>query len=180
MTEGIVRKKLDRNLVLEVDLDYAEQYAGKKALPLGIPIFQMSPYIPAPGLSDNYQSIRKWYRSNIDNYGGLIIFHRSDLTRFLSKAPADAVDYLVADDETERRNHEGWVDPINEAVEIRQWIFPANAINLATVTSDFNFENVRIAIFRSGKLVGEVYYSIKLDERKIFYSHSRQSKKPGS
>ena len=175
--EGIIRKQRNRDLILEVDLDYADRHIGKKALYLGIPIFKMHSYSPTAGFSDKYQGVRKWYRNNIDTYGGIIIFHRSDLLRYLSKAQPDAVDYLVTEDEADRNNHEGWQEPDNEAVEIRQWIFPANAINMAKVTSDFIFENIKISVIKTDKLIGEVYYFVKPVEREIYYSHSRQAKR---
>ena len=77
----------------------------------------------------------------------------------------------------ERKNHEGWQEPDNEAVEIRQWIFPANAINMAKVTSDFIFENIKISVIKTDKLIGEVYYFVKPVEREIYYSQSRQAKR---
>jgi hypothetical protein len=174
----ISRKEHNHDLFLGVDLDFAKTLVGKRVIYLGIPIFKIRPYAPPPGSRDTYQGLRKWYRNNIENPGGMFILHRRDLQRSLAKAQPDAIDYLVTEDEMERDKHQNWLEPGNEALEIDQWILPASAIDNALVATDFLFERIKITIIKSGVEIDEVYYSISRKERTLYYSHHRRQKKP--
>jgi hypothetical protein len=173
----ISRKEHNRDLFLGVDLNFAQTLIGKRVIYLGIPIFKIRPYSPPPGPRDEYQGLRKWYRDNIENPGGIFILHRRDLQRSLAKAQPDAVDYLVTEDEVERDRHQNWLEPGNEALEIDQWILPASAIDNALVATDFRFERIQITVIKSGIEIDDVYYSVSPKERTLYYSHHRKQKK---
>jgi hypothetical protein len=175
--QGITREEIRSDLMLGVDLDYLDTVVGKRVPSLGIPIFRTIPYSPAPGATDKYQSLRKWYRHNIEAYAEVVIIHRSDLQRSLAKAHPDAVDYLTVEGEEERARHEGWNEPGNEAIEIENWVFPANALNHATVSLDFTFENIKVTVSKNFGPIAEVYYFVNRKERQIFYSHRVRLKK---
>lgn len=177
LEDGIKIKRKGVALVVEVDLDLISNFVGKSALKLGVPLFKISAYTPPQGMEDDYQPVRKWYRNNLADRGGLAIFHRHDLLHYLSKAQPDAVDYLVTESEEERKQHEGWKDPESEAVEIFGWVFPTNAVNASVVPTDFSATNIKISIFKWSKLIGEVYYDVVPEQRKMYYSHNRQAKK---
>jgi hypothetical protein len=175
-TDGITREELHNDLLLKVDLDYMDTLIGKRAPLLGIPIFRTQQYSPPPDSTDTYHGLRKWYRTNIEKYNGAFIIHRNDLQRSLGKAQPDAVDYLVIDDEAERAKHTGWSEPENEAIEIEQWIFPANAINHATVSLDFIFENIMVTVIKNSRPLNQIYYFVNRKERMIYYSHHEKIK----
>jgi hypothetical protein len=175
-TDGITREEQHNNLLLGVDLDYMDTLIGKRAPMLGIPLFRTQEYSPPPDTADTYHGLRRWYRTNLEKYSGLFIIHHSDLQRSLSKAQPDAIEYLIIEDEEERNKHEGWKEPENEAVEIEQWIFPANAVNRATVSLDFNFENIKVTIYKNSITVAEIYYFVNQKERAIFYSNLKKLK----
>jgi hypothetical protein len=172
--EGISREEIHRDLILRVDLDYADTQIGKRALPLGIPIYRTALYTPSLGLSDKYEALRKWYRKNLETYSDLIIIHRRDLQHSLSKAQPDSVDYLTIENEAEREKHEGWSELENEAIEVAQWIFPANAINRAVAAPDFIFENIKVVVLKEGVVINEIYYFLKPGEHALFYSHHQK------
>lgn len=175
--EAISRIERHRDLLLQVDLDFAETLVGKRVLYLGIPIFKMLPYVPPPGTTDKYEGLRKWYRHNLENPSGLFMVHRIDFQHSLSKAQPDALDYLVTEDEAEREKHEGWKEPGNEAIEIEQWIFPASAVDMATVATDFIFENIRVAVIKKEREIDEIYYLVTPNGHTLYYSQHRKSKK---
>jgi len=177
-TDGITREEQHNDLLLGVDLDYLDTLVGKRAPLLGIPVFRTQRYSPPPGSIDNYHGLRQWYRNNIEKYNGVFIIHRNDLQHSLSKAQTDAVDYLVTEDDAEREKHEGWNEPENEALEIEHWIFPANALNHATVALDFNFENIKVTVIKNSNPVAEIYYFVNQRERALFYSNRKKLKNP--
>ena len=158
-----------RSLRLEIDLNYAQTIVGKRPVFLSIPILRMWPYSPAPGLADKYGPVRKWYRKSLQKVGGVFIVRRIDLERSLSKAAPDAVDYLVTWNEEERKKHEGWKEPGNEAVQIADWIFPANAVNMATVTPDFEYEKINVVVLKGGEAIAEVHYYVKPKEHTLYF-----------
>jgi hypothetical protein len=179
-TDGITREERRNDLLLGVDLDYMDTLVGKRAPMLGIPLFRTQEYSPPPDTSDTYHGLRKWYRTNLEKYSGLFIIHHNDLQRSLSKAQPDAIDYLITEDESERSKHEGWQEPENEAIEIENWIFPANAVNRATVSLDFNFENIKVTVHKNSTPIAEIYYFVNRKERTIFYSNQKKLKAPAS
>jgi len=176
--EIIPEKMPGRRIVLQAELDAAQQMVGIRAYYLGIPIYKMHEYVPPPGPTDGYEGLRKWYRNRIEDVGGVSILHRSDLQRSLAKAEVDALDYLVTEDEAERAKHEGWYEPGNEAIEIAQWIFPANAVNQAIVAHDFNYEIIIVSVTKHEKEFDRVYYFVKPKEHTITYSHHFRGNKP--
>jgi hypothetical protein len=175
--EGITRKEHHNNLILGVDLDFAETQIGRRVLYLGIPIFKSLPYAPPPGPTDKYEGLRKWYRKNIEGPGGMFIVHRRDLQHSLNNAQPDAVDYLVVEDEVERDKHPGWLEPSNEAIEIEHWILPAAAVDKAVVATDFIFENIKVIISKSDIPIDEVNYFVTPMERTLYYSGHGKPKK---
>ena len=175
-TDGITRDEERNDLLLGVDLDYMDTLIGKRAPLLGIPIFRMQHYSPPPDVQDTYHGLRKWYRTNLEKYSGLFIIHRNDLHHSLGKAQPDAVDYLVTEDQAQRAAHEAWKEPENEAIEIENWVFPANAVNHATVALDFRFENIMVTVNKNNRPVAQVYYFVDQKQRAIFYSHHQKLK----
>jgi len=173
----ITRKELHHDLLLGVDLDYAETLIGKRVIYLGIPIFRILQYAPPPGPTDKYEGLRKWYRNNLQNPAGMFMLHRRDLQHSLAKAQPDAIDYLVTEDEAERDKHEGWLEPCNEAIEIDQWIVPASAVDKAIVESDFLFENIKVTYVKNDRAIEEVYYFITPNDRTLYYSSHGKPKK---
>lgn len=173
----VTREERHLDLLLGVDLDYAETQIGKRVIYLGIPIFKTHPYMPAPGPTDKYEAVRRWFRQNIQVSGGIFIVHRKDLQHSLAKAQPDAVDYLITEDETERAKHEGWLEPGNEAVEIAGWILPTEAVTGALVTTDFRFENIHVTLNKNGSPIEQVFYFIKPKERTLYYSHRGKGNK---
>ncbi|MBN1374768.1 MAG: hypothetical protein JXA01_01295 [Dehalococcoidia bacterium] len=166
----ITRDERGNNLLLGVDLDFAETLIGKRVIYLGIPIFKTLPYAPPPGPTDQYQAVRKWFRQNIQVSGGIFIVHRKDLQRSLSKAQSDAVDYLVTQKEDDRTKHEGWSEPGNEAIEILHWILPTAAVNKAIVTTDFMFHNIVVTIIKNAAPIVEVRYYVTPRDRTLYFS----------
>ena len=175
-TDGITREEQRNDLFLGVDLDYMDTLVGKRAPLLGIPIFRMQQYSPPSDIQDTYHGLRRWYRTNLEKYSGLFIIHHNDLQHSLSKAQPDAVDYLVTEGEDQRAAHESWKEPENEAIEIEHWIFPANAVNHATVALDFIFENIMVTVNKSDHPVAQIYYFVDKKQRAIFYSHHQKLK----
>jgi hypothetical protein len=179
MEDGLIPEKMPgRKMVLSVELEAAERLIGIRAHYLGIPIYEVSPYSPPRGPTDGYEGLRKWYRNNIESMGGVCILHRSDLQRSLAKAQPDALEYLVTEDASERAKHEGWLEPGNEAIEIEQWIFPANAVTNSIVASDFNYEIIIVSVIKDGREIDRVYYFVKRKERLLTYSHHFWGQKP--
>jgi len=167
----ITREERQIDLLLGVDLDFAETQIGKRVLYLGIPIFKTHPYSPPPGPTDKYEGLRKWYRRNIETSSGIFIVHRIDLQRSLAKAQPDAVDYLVTENENERAKHEGWLEPGNEAVEIENWILPAGAIDKALLETDFRFKNIEVTLYKGGVAIEELMYFVPPKERTLYFSY---------
>lgn|GEM_PF-2910065 len=179
-TGAISRREHHEKLFIGVDLDFAETLIGKRVLYLGIPIFKTLPYAPPPGPTDKYEGLRKWYRKNIEGPGGMFIVNRRDLQRSLANAQPDAVDYLVTEYEEVRDKHAGWLEPVNEAIEIEQWILPASAIDKAIVDTDFNFETIKVTLVKGDHEIEEVNYFITPKEHTLYYSDHGKPKKPGT
>ena len=175
-TDGITREEKRNDLLLGVDLDYMDTLIGKRAPMLGIPIFRIQQYSPPPDSVDTYHGLRRWYRTNLEKYSGVFILNHIDLQHSLSKAQPDAIEYLTIEDEAERAQHEGWNEPENEAIEIEQWIFPANAVNRAIVALDFNFDNIQVTAYKNSIPVAEIYYFVNQKERTLFYSNLKKLK----
>ncbi len=176
--ELIPEKMPGRKIVVPAELEAAERLKGVRSHYIGIPIHSMFPYKPQPGPADGYEGVRRWYRRNIEDMGGLSIMHRSDMQRTLAKAQPDAVEYLVTEDDAARSNHPGWCEPNNEAIEIAQWIFPANAVNKAVVAKDFNFEIIIVSVKSNDKELDRVYYFVDLKDHTLTYSHHFRGKRP--
>ena len=179
MDQEIIPEKMPgRKIVIPAELEAAERLKGIRAHYLGIPIYKVHEYTPPPGPADGYEGLRNWYRKNIETLGGVSILHKSDLMRPLAKAQADALEYLVTEDEAARINHKGWCEPENEAIEISQWIFPAVAVNKAIVAHDFNYEIIIVSVTKNGREFDRVYYFIDLKDHTLTYSHHFRGKKP--
>jgi hypothetical protein len=180
MSQEIIPEKMPgRKMVVPVDLDAPESLMGVRSHYTGIPIYTVHQYEAPPGPTDNYEAIRKWYRNNTQKLGGIYVLHKSDLEKTLAKAPqADALDYLLVEDEAERAKHDGWREPGNEAIEIAHWIFPANAINKAILAHDFDYDIVIVSVRKSDKEIDRVYYFVDAHEHIIKYSHHFRGKRP--
>lgn len=168
-----------RRIVLLAELDAAKEMMGLGSYYLGLPIYKMHEHVSPPDTRDEYGGLRNWYRKNIKAMGGVYTIHRSEMRLGLTWAKADAVEYLVTEDEEERAKHEGWREPGNEAIEIAHWIFPANAINEALVPSDFNYEIVIVSVRMHDKEIDRIYYFVKPHEHIITYSHHFRGRRPG-
>ena len=110
----------------------------------------------------------------------MFIVNRRDLQRSLANAQPDAVDYLVTEYEEVRDKHAGWLEPVNEAIEIEQWILPASAIDKAIVDTDFNFETIKVTLVKGDHEIEEVNYFITPKEHTLYYSDHGKPKKPGT
>jgi hypothetical protein len=176
--ELIPEKMPGRKIVVPAALDIAAQLAGVRFHSIGIPILKMRGYTPPTGPTDGYAGVRKWYRKNIEDMGNVCLMHRSDVQRALAKAQADAVDYLVTEDAAERAKHKDWCEPDNEAIEIAQWLFPANAVNKAIVRHDFNFEIIIVSVTKNERELDRVYYFVNQQDFTITYSHHFRGKRP--
>jgi hypothetical protein len=169
--ETSLKSGYSRNLQLEIDLNYAEIHAGKGLFSIGIPVFKIWPYSQPQGHSDIYGPVRQWYRDKIEKFGNLFILRRTDLERYLAKAQSDAVDYLVIWNVNERKKHEGWHDHVHEAIQIDKWIFPANAVNMATLTTNWNYEKIKVVVNKDGEEIAEVHYFVKPNDHTMYFSH---------
>jgi hypothetical protein len=176
--ELIPEKMPGRKIVLPAELDFAARLVGVRSHYIGIPIYKMLPYARPPGPTDDYKIVRKWYRKNIEDMGGVSIMHKSDLQKALVKAQADSLEYLVTEDEAARALHTNWHEPNNEAIKIADCIFPANAVNKAVVAQDFNYEIVIVSVKSNEKEIDRVYYFIDLKDHTIRYSHHFRGKRP--
>ncbi|MBW2976702.1 hypothetical protein KY347_04610 [Candidatus Woesearchaeota archaeon] len=162
-------------LTLKVDLNLADTLVGSYFFRLGVPILEVEGYGPS---SDGYRSLRHWYRNLIKEHG-LFAIHTSYLEKLLRKikdlsedaileginSSSEALSYLTAPNE-ERKSD--W-NALNEAVCIKDWIFPAHAVNGARVktgngpeglTLDSEVNKITVKIEKGNSPMGEVCYEL--------------------
>lgn len=174
---GVIKEVMNGSeLKITMDVDKAnELFLGKKLLPLGIPIKATEYYIPYEKAFDGYEGTRNWYRKNIQNRGVFAV-HQNDIKDILSENklfPRDSFDYLTVSG-TERKP--AW-EGSNEAVVVGGWVFPANALNHASVSKDTPYNGITINVVSKGNSLGNIQYRVQSEgspenpQKQIFYKN---------